>query len=237
MYLKRQRSKMYKTYLMAVRYGNNVSIMMTKTTGVIVGEMSFRNPYEGHTLQPAIDQAERLLGKNSIKTITVDRAYRGVSKINEVIIQSPKPFNKKTQTKYKQKKLKKQFGRRAVIKPVVGHLKSDHRMKRNFYSGIIGDAINVMLSAAIYNFKKMIRKWKTSFCLFFYRYYISTASLAVGQIISFFDQIIYPQESWVFKGLLLRATFSINKRFYSRASFFFLQSVSGCFSVKTREMQ
>jgi len=87
--------------------------------------------------------------------------------------------------------LKKQFGRRAAIEPVIGHLKSDHRKKRNFYKGITGDAINVMLSAAAFNFKRMMRKWRSSFWLFFYRYFISP-------IISFFNQVIYSQkEIWV----------------------------------------
>ena len=175
-------------------FGNKVSIITTQTTGVIVGAKSFRNPYDGHTLKPAIDQAEKLLGKRSIKTATVDRGYKGVSKINEVIIQSPKPFNNKTQTKYKQSKLKKQFGRRAAIEPVIGHLKSDHRMNRNYYKGITGDAINVMLSAAAFNFKRMMRKWKSSFYYFFYHHIISS-------IISFFNQVFYSQkEIWVFKG-------------------------------------
>ena len=175
-------------------FGNKASIITTQTTGVIVGAMSFRNPYDGHTLQPAIDQAEMLLETASIKTATVDRGYRGTSKINEVIIQSPKPFSNKTQTKYKQNKLKKQFGRRAAIEPVIGHLKTDHRMKRNFYKGITGDAINVMLSAAAFNFKRMMRKWTSSFWLFFYRHFISP-------IISFFVQVFYSQkEIWVFKG-------------------------------------
>lgn len=141
-------------------FGNKVSIITTQTTGVIVGAMSFRNPYDGHTLKSAIEQAEKLIGKSSIKTATVDRGYRGTSKINDVVIQSPKPFNNKTQTKYKQSKLKKQFCRRAAIEPVIGHLKSDHRMNRNFYKGITGDAIKVMLSAAAFNFKRMMRKWR-----------------------------------------------------------------------------
>jgi len=40
----------------------------------------------------------------------------------------------------------------------------------------------------------MMRKWRSSFLLFFYRYFISP-------IISFFNQVIYSQkEIWVFKG-------------------------------------
>jgi hypothetical protein len=57
--------------------------------------MSFRNPYDVYTLKPAIDQAEKLLETASIKTATVDRGYRETSKINEVAIQSPKPFSNK----------------------------------------------------------------------------------------------------------------------------------------------
>ncbi len=74
--------------------------------------------------------------------------------------------------------LNKQFGRRAAIEPVIGHLKSDHRMNRNFYKGLTGDAIfvslglNVMLSAAAFNFKRMMRKWKSSFGQYFYREFI-----------------------------------------------------------------
>jgi len=168
-------------------FGNKVSIITTQTTGVIVGAMSFRNPYDGHTLPSVIEQAERLLGRASIKTATVDRGYRGVSKIlvpmgNEVIIQSPKPFNNKTQTKYKQNKLKKQFGRRAAIEPIIGHLKSDHRMRRNYYKGITGDSINVMLSAAAFNFKRMMRKWSSYFWLYIYRSIILPIRFVISQI-------------------------------------------------------
>jgi len=150
-------------------FGNKVSLIVTQKTGVIVGAKSFRNEYDGHTLQAALDQAEKLLEKDSIKTATVDRGYRGISKINNVIIQSPKPFNDKPQTKYQQNKLKKQYRRRAAIEAMIGHLKQDHRLNRNYYKGIIGDSLNVMLSAAAYNFRRAMRKWASSFWLFFDR--------------------------------------------------------------------
>ncbi|HMN17349.1 MAG TPA: transposase [Ignavibacteriaceae bacterium] len=173
-------------------FGNKVSIITTQRTGVILGVMNFRNPYHVHILQSVIDHAKRLLEKASIKTATVDRGYRGISKINEVIIQIPKPFNKNTIKKYKQSKLKNQFRRRTAIEPIIGHLKSDHRMKRNFYKEITSDSINVMLSAAAYNFKRMMRKWKSSFYYFIYHRIILL-------IISFFNQIIYsPKEIWDF---------------------------------------
>ncbi|GHV13920.1 hypothetical protein FACS1894169_01880 [Bacteroidia bacterium] len=59
------------------------------------------------------------------------------------------------------------FRRRAAVEPTIGHVKSDHRLGGNFYKGITGDSINVMLAAAAYNFKRMINKWKSSFDLFF----------------------------------------------------------------------
>ncbi|MBF1465538.1 MAG: hypothetical protein HXN64_10585, partial [Prevotella pallens] len=33
-------------------------------------------------------------------------------------------------------------------------LKADHRLSRNFYKDVKGDAINVLLAAAAYNFKR-----------------------------------------------------------------------------------
>ena len=56
--------------------------------------------------------------------------------------------------------------KRAGIEPVIGHLKEDHRLSRNYYKGITGDEINVMLAAAGFNFKRMMNKWKSSFWLF-----------------------------------------------------------------------
>lgn len=153
-------------------FGNKVSIVYTQSTGVIVGAMGFRNPYDGHTLQQVLDQSENLLGQASIKTATTDRGYRGVAKINDIVIQTPKKFNSKNQTKYQQNKLKKHFHRRAAIEPIIGHLKTDHRLNRNFYKGIVGDNINIMLAAAAFNIKRMMNKWKSSLLSIFYSVFI-----------------------------------------------------------------
>jgi len=147
-------------------FGNKVSIVITQKTGVIVGAMGFRNEFDGHTLEPALKQVKQLVGK-SPKTATVDRGYRGNTQIGDTQIQIPKPFNDKKQTKYQQQKLRKAHRKRAAIEPVIGHLKTDHRLGRNFYRGIVGDNINIMLAAAAFNFKRMINKWKSSFVQFF----------------------------------------------------------------------
>ncbi len=127
--------------------------------------MSFRNPYDGHTIELALEQTERLLGKRTIKTLIGDRSYKGKRQINETRIEIPKPFNNRKQSQYQQNKFKKQFRKRAAIKPINGHLKTDHRLNRNFYKGITGDNINVMLAAAAFNFKRMMNKWKSSLWL------------------------------------------------------------------------
>ena len=55
-------------------------------------------------------------------------------------------------------KARKQFCKRAGIEPVIGHLKSAHRMMRNYLNGSLGDAINTMMSAAAYNMRHWMNK-------------------------------------------------------------------------------
>jgi len=61
---------------------------------------------------------------------------------------------------YRRRKLRHGFRRRAATEPVIGHLESDHRLRRNFLKGIVGDALNAMLAAAAFNFKRVMNKWK-----------------------------------------------------------------------------
>jgi IS5 family transposase len=50
------------------------------------------------------------------------------------------------------KAIRREMRRRAAIEPVIGHLKNDHRMRRNHLKGRHGDRINAVLAAAGYNF-------------------------------------------------------------------------------------
>ena len=94
-----------------------------------------------------------------------DRGYRGRSKVRDTLIHFPKSFSKAVST-YRKNKERKYFRKRAGIEPVIGHLKEDHRLSRNYYKGIVGDEINVMLAAARFNFKRKMNKWKSSFWFF-----------------------------------------------------------------------
>ena len=59
------------------------------------------------------------------------------------------------------KNKRRKHSRRAAIEPVIGHLKTDYRLCRNFLKGIIGDNINLILAAAAMNFKRVINLWRT----------------------------------------------------------------------------
>ena len=47
--------------------------------------------------------------------------------------------------------------RRAAVEPVIGHIKAEHRMGRNYLKGRDGDRINAVLAAAGYNFSLLLR--------------------------------------------------------------------------------
>ena len=140
-------------------FGSKVSIITTKTTGVIIGAINIeKNVHDSKTLQPALEQQQRLTGI-TLKNNFVDRGYRGVKEVlGTAIIIPDKPG--KQRTPYQKQKLRNGFRRRAAIEPKIGHLKQDHRLSRNFYKGIKGDNINIMLAAAAMNFKRIMNKWK-----------------------------------------------------------------------------
>ena len=135
-------------------FGNKVSIIRS-ITGIILGAKSFRNEYDGHTIEESLLQVEQLTEKK-IKNLAGDRGYRGRKEINGTKILIPDVPNKKD-SYYTRKKKSRLFCKRAGIEPTIGHLKSDFRLGRNFYKGVLGDAVNVLLAAAAYNFKRAMR--------------------------------------------------------------------------------
>jgi IS5 family transposase len=53
--------------------------------------------------------------------------------------------------------IKRELRRRSAVEPVIGHLKSEHRMGRNYLWHPQGDAANAVLAAVGYNFRRLIR--------------------------------------------------------------------------------
>ncbi len=161
-------------------FGSKVSIITTKNTGVIIGAINIeKNVHDSKTLEPAIEQQQRLSGI-ILKNNFVDRGYRGVKEILGTKIIIPDAPGK-DRTPYQKQKLRKGFKRRAAIEPKIGHLKQDHRLSRNFYKGIKGDDNNVMLAAAAMNFKRMMNIYKKMFFDFFIRTFYIIQNLPLSK--------------------------------------------------------
>ena len=135
-------------------FGNKVSILRS-WSGLIIGACSFRNEYDGHTIEKTLEQTQRMTGKQ-VDKLAGDRGYRGIKQIGQTKILIP-DTPKAKDSYYQKRKKHKLFCKRAGIEPTIGHLKTDHRLSRNFYKGVKGDAINVLLAAAAYNFKRAMR--------------------------------------------------------------------------------
>ena len=140
-------------------FGNKSGIVLTKTTKIVVGAIAFEdNPYDGHTLEEHLEQTE-FLTESRPKTGIVDRGYRGEKKINGTEIISPS-VPKKGTSQYEKRKARKRFRARAGIEPVIGHIKHDHRMLRNYLKGVVGDQLNTILAGTGFNLKKMLNRIK-----------------------------------------------------------------------------
>ena len=118
------------------------------------------NPYDGHTLKDVIPDIEALIG-NEVKKILTDAGYRGHN--------APDTHRFRVYTQGQKRgispTLKKQMKRRAAIEPVIGHVKNEHRMGRNFLAHTKGDRINAVLAAAGYNFRLLLNWLRDFLCL------------------------------------------------------------------------
>ncbi len=140
------KGKVHKKY----EFGNKVGVVTTSKDNWIVGVEAYGNPYDGHTLKGAIEQVKRLTGWTP-KEAFCDMGYRGhdVEETTKVHLVGRRKIKLS-------RSLRKWFKRRAAIEPIIGHLKSDHRMNRNHYKGVVGDAINATLSATGFNLRKLL---------------------------------------------------------------------------------
>ena len=110
-------------------------------------------PYDGHTLATVIPEIEQITGA-TLKRILADAGYRGH---NAPLSHKFRVFTA-GQKRRVTPAIKRQMKRRSAVEPVIGHLKSGHRMNRNYLAHTCGDAINPILAATGYNFR-LILKW------------------------------------------------------------------------------
>ena len=118
------------------------------------------NPYDGHTLARVIPAMEQLIG-NTIERLHADAGYRGHN--------APPDYKFKIYTSKQKRRvtpqIKREMRRRSAVEPVIGHLKAEHRMDRNYLAFREGDANNAVLAAVGYNFRRLIRWLRILWCL------------------------------------------------------------------------
>jgi IS5 family transposase len=131
------------------------------------------NPYDGHTLATVIADMEALVG-NTIKRVFADKGYRGHNAPPDYKFRVFIAGQKRRMTP----KIKREMRRRSAVEPVIGHLKSEHRMGHNYLWHRQGDAINAVLAAAGYNFRLLLR-WLRLLLFRFLIVYFSSIQLAV----------------------------------------------------------
>ena len=99
------------------------------------------NPFDGHTLGPAIADMEKLTGVE-VRRIHVDKGYRGHNHPHRFRVWISGQVRRVTAS------IRREMKRRAAVEPVIGHIKAEHRMDRNYLKGRLGDRINAVLAAA-----------------------------------------------------------------------------------------
>jgi transposase, IS5 family len=108
------------------------------------------NPFDGHTLGPVVTELEKLTGVET-RRIHVDKGYRGHNHAEKFRVWITGQVRRVTAP------IRREMKRRAAVEPVIGHIKAEHRMGRNYLKGRDGDRINAVLAAAGYNFGLLLR--------------------------------------------------------------------------------
>ena len=109
------------------------------------------NPYDGHTLAEIIPDIEKTIGAG-LDRILADAGYRG----HNASLSHKFKIYTSGQKRRMTPAIKREMRRRAAVEPVIGHIKNEHRMGRNYLAGTQGDAINAILAAAGYNFRLLL---------------------------------------------------------------------------------
>jgi IS5 family transposase len=152
-------------------FGAKASIVMTKTNCIIVGAKNFsHNEYDGDTLKEVLSQVKNVRGTVPEKAFC-DRGFRGRKRVGDTSIVLPEvPVS--AASEYAKRKARKNFGRRSAIEPVIGHLKNGFRLVRNYLKGTLGDAINLLLSAAAFNCKKWMNAVAARLFFILFSFYV-----------------------------------------------------------------
>ena len=106
-------------------------------------------PYDGHTLNQALKGTKAWTGIEPERAY-VDKGYQGHD--------YPKKFRvfRSGQKRGVTPQIKRELKRRAAVEPVIGHMKEDGLLGRNYLKGHDGDKINAVLAGAGHNFRLLL---------------------------------------------------------------------------------
>ena len=126
-------------------------------------------PMMVHTLGDVLKNTEELTGVTP-QRVYVDKGYKGHK-------QNQSWFDPETHQDVRnpwkvymsgrkglKPHLKKELKRRSAVEPIIGHLKEDHRMDRNYLKGKAGDRFNVKMAAIGFNFRRILAWLKDILC-------------------------------------------------------------------------
>jgi IS5 family transposase len=143
-------------------FGTKVSLAIDPHSGVIVGAMNHaKNIYDGHATAEISEQIEAMTGTKPT-TIIGDQGYRDTVGNAQLVqdgieVVTPADLRRAPKGTAVWRRLRRLIRKRALIEPVIGHLKSGFRLCRNFLHGWEGDELNVLLAAAGWNLRKLLR--------------------------------------------------------------------------------
>ena len=136
------------------------------------------NPYDGHTLKAVIEGAQAITGAE-VQKVYVDKGYRGHDATDHRF-----RVYRSGQKRGVHGVIKRELRRRSAIEAVIGHLKSEGHLGRNYLAGRTGDHLNAVLTAIGHNFRLILR-WLRRFLRAIVKAIIaSTSALTRVQIAS-----------------------------------------------------
>ena len=144
------KGKAHKKY----EFGNKVGVVTTSKKCFILSALAFHgNPYDGHTIAENLEHSRSIIdGLGEIKMACVDQGYGKYEyKVDDITVHIVKRGWHKVE-----RTLRKWLSRRSAIEPVIGHMKSDCRLDRNYLKGKEGDRVNAILCACGYNMRKLL---------------------------------------------------------------------------------
>lgn len=144
------KGKAHKRY----EFGVKVGVVSTSKEGFILGCQSFHgNPYDGHTLKQSLAQAEALSGRAIEGDVFVDKGYRKHNYTGPAAVHLAG-----RSTKRMTRAFRRWYKRRSAIEPLIGHMKNDGRLDRNYLHGQHGDQLNAILSACGQNMRLLLNR-------------------------------------------------------------------------------